>query len=58
MSELQANQCIKDAYNLLEEAHHQYYKNAGSNEEAEIDDAIVDALDALQMLEGKIEGIK
>ena len=47
LSKEQANQLIKQAIELLENAHHGYYKNCGSNEEAEKDDAICEALDIL-----------
>ncbi len=50
LDKITADKFIKQAYQFLEGAHHLWYKNAGSNEEAQIDDAICDALDALQAI--------
>lgn len=47
LSKEKADLLIKQAIELLENAHHGYYKNCGSNEEAEKDDAICEALDIL-----------
>lgn len=46
----QADKAIKRALEILEEAHHLYYCNCGSNEEAETDEALCDAIEALQTI--------
>lgn len=47
----QANRLINQAYQLLSDAHHGYYKNADTNDNAEIDDRLVDALDSLEEIQ-------
>lgn len=49
----QADNLIAGAIRFLEDAHHYYYKNAASNEDAKIDDTICDALDALSELKAE-----
>lgn len=44
----QALELIRQAYNLLEGAHHKYYKDTCADEEMEQDDALVDAIECLQ----------
>ena len=49
MNTNQARTLIQKAYELLEEAHHLYYKNATNPDDCRTDDAICDALDNLEM---------
>lgn len=49
MNTNEARALIQKAYELLEEAHHAYYKDATDPDDCRIDDAVCDALDSLEM---------
>ena len=48
MEKSQATKTIAEALELLENAHHEFFKDATANEDVEVDDKLVDAMDLLQ----------